>query len=99
MISLQHVVLATMSLAFASGEVFVAGTEPSVRPKTAPVITEQTKGPGWYAESLTGIEQPYPYSLRFLEDQGSWHTPFNRPGMTGPYDIRNWHDKSDADSN
>ncbi|OYX43944.1 MAG: hypothetical protein B7Z02_07110 [Rhodobacterales bacterium 32-67-9] len=26
--------------------------------------------------------------LKFLEDQGAWYTPFTRPGMTGPYKIR-----------
>lgn len=41
--------------------------------------------------ALTGVEPPYPASLRFLEDQGAWHTPFIHPGMTGPYDIRRWH--------
>lgn len=41
--------------------------------------------------ALTGGEPPYPASLRFLEDQGAWHTPFTHPGMTGPYDIRRWH--------
>ncbi len=45
----------------------------------------------WYREALTGVERPYPYSLKFLEDQGAWYTPFNRPGMTGRYDIRHWH--------
>jgi hypothetical protein len=47
--------------------------------------------PAWYAQALTGISQPFPYSLRFLEDQGNWYTPFNRPGMPGRYDIRGWH--------
>jgi hypothetical protein len=37
------------------------------------------------------VSQPYPASLRFLEDQGNWYTPFNRPGMLPPYDIRGWH--------
>lgn len=99
MISLHNVVFTAIALAIASGEVFIAGIDPSERPKSAPVISEQTKGPGWYADALTGITQPYPYSLRFLENQGNWHTPFNRPGMTGPYDIRSWHEHSEAEGN
>lgn len=39
-----------------------------------------------------GIEQPVPDHIKhFLKDQGAWYTPFSRPGMTGPYDIRGWH--------
>ncbi|MBK6468383.1 MAG: hypothetical protein IPF96_17200 [Rhodobacter sp.] len=69
----------------------VAGLTPSMRPDGAPVITTMTKDADWYAKALTGVEPPYPASLRFLEDQGAWHSPFLRPGMTGPYDIRHWH--------
>ncbi len=69
----------------------VAGTQPDQRPAAAPVIEQFTKGQAWYQQALTGITQPYPASLRFLEDQGAWYTPFNQPGMTGPYDIRGWH--------
>ena len=69
----------------------IAGVEPSKRPEGAPVITEVTKGATWYDQALHGIDQPYPYSLRFLEDQGNWFNPFQKPGMTGPYDIRGWH--------
>ena len=72
---------------------FIAGTEPSQRPVGAPVLATFTKNAAWYSTALGGIEAPpYPFSLRFLEDQGAWYTPFNRPGLTGPYDIRNWHD-------
>lgn len=75
-----------------TGAPFIAGTTPSQRPDGAPAITEMTKDAAWYAQALTGVEQPYPASLRFLEDQGAWFDPFIRPGMTGPYDIRHWHD-------
>jgi hypothetical protein len=71
---------------------FIAGSEPSQRPAGAPVLNTFTKNADWYRTALTGVEPPYPPSLRFLEDQGAWHTPFNRSGLTGPYDIRNWHD-------
>lgn len=69
----------------------IAGLQPSERPAGAPVITEFEKDAAWYAEVLRGISEPYPASLRFLEDEGAWYTPFIHPGMTGPYDIRGWH--------
>jgi hypothetical protein len=55
------------------------------------MIREVRKPQGWYTRALTGISQPYPSSLRFLEDQGNWYTPFNHPGMQGRYDIRGWY--------
>lgn len=70
---------------------FIAGLNPDQRPINAPVILEVFKDQAWYAKALTGVTQPYPNSLRFLDDQGNWYTPFNRPGMTGRYDIRGWH--------
>ncbi len=72
-------------------EIFIAGVHPDQRPAGAPVITEMKKDGAWYGRALTGVEKPYPSSLRFLEDQGAWFTPFTHPGMTGPYDIRGWH--------
>lgn len=71
----------------------IAGTTPSERPTGAPQITEVDRPASWYTAALHGVSRPYPYSLRFLEDQGNWYTPFNRPGMTGRYDIRGWHQK------
>jgi len=73
----------------AAGE--ISGLQPDRRPQGAPVMTAYPKDGAWYRRALTGIEQPYPASLRFLEDQGAWFTPFIHPGMTGPYDIRGWH--------
>jgi hypothetical protein len=69
----------------------IAGTDPSERPLGAPVIQSVEKTPDWYSEALTGVSKPYPNSLHFLEDQGNWYTPFNRPGMPGRYDIRGWY--------
>ncbi len=69
----------------------IAGLAPSVRPPSAPILTEYPKNRAWYEAALIGVEQPYPASLRFLEDQGAWFTPFIHPGMTGPYDIRRRH--------
>lgn len=82
--------------AMADDEGFVAGVEPSRRPDGAPKQTVVVKDAAWYRHALTGISQPYPASLRFLEDQGNWYSPFLRPGMTGPYDIRNWHQPATA---
>jgi cytochrome c2 len=73
-------------------DVIIGGATPSQRPASAPRITSVEKSPEWYQRALTGLEPPYPASFRFLEDQGRWYTPFNRPGMTGPYDIRGWHE-------
>ena len=70
----------------------IAGVNPDARPVGAPTITEvpeRTKE--WYEQALTGVDSPYPASLRFLEDQGDWYTPFTRSGMLDYYDIRNWH--------
>jgi hypothetical protein len=70
---------------------YIAGTAPDARPEFAPTQTEYVKGAAWYCRAMTGIERPYPTSLRFLEDQEGWYSPFIVAGMTGRYDIRNWH--------
>lgn len=69
----------------------IAGVNPSQRPEGAPKIVTVNRTGEWYRAALHGVTRPYPYSLRFLEDQGNWHIPFNRPGMPGRYDIRGWH--------
>ncbi len=70
---------------------FIAGVKPDRRPEGAPVLRKYPKDAAWYAHALTGIVRPYPYSLKFLEDQGAWYTPFIHPGMLPPYDPRGWH--------
>ena len=70
---------------------FIAGVHPGSRPEKAPVIVGFEKPAEWYGQALHGISEPYPYSLKFLEDQGPWFSPFIHPGMTGRYDIRHWH--------
>jgi hypothetical protein len=72
-------------------ELPIAGTAPAERPVGAPSIRVVEHDRDWYRQALRGIDKPYPKSLRFLEDQGNWYTPFDRPGMTGPYDLRNLH--------
>lgn len=89
---ISPLIIATLMAGAAWAEGYpVAGLTPSTRPDGAPVITVMTKAADWYAKALTGVEPPYPNSLRFLEDQGNWYSPFLRPGMIGPYDIRHWH--------
>jgi hypothetical protein len=69
----------------------IAGLTPYERPVGAPVITQFDKDGTWYTQALHGVDRPYPSSLGFLENQGAWHTPFNRPGAPPPYDIRGWY--------
>ena len=71
----------------------IAGIQPAERPASAPVIAEVHRDGAWYQQALTGVSRPYPNSLKFLENQGNWHTPFNHPGMPDGYDIRGWHEK------
>ena len=71
----------------------VAGVTPYQRPENAPLITQVSKSNDWYAKALHGVDIPYPASLKFLESQGNWYTPFTRKGMTGRYDLRGWHTK------
>ena len=69
----------------------IAGLQPDQRPQGAPTILDVKKNSGWYRRALSGITEPVPPSLRFLEDQGNWYTPFDRPGLSGRYDIRGWY--------
>ena len=70
----------------------IAGLNPDQRPEGAPVIEWVRHDKVWYQRALTGVVMPYPRTLIFLEHQGDWYTPFNYPGMKGPYDIRGWHE-------
>lgn len=87
------VLLLSATTVAAAADYPIAGIHPSQRPVGAPQITNVTHPGPWYTEALIGVVQPYPNSLRFLEDQGNWYTPFNRPGMPGRYDIRGWYQK------
>lgn len=78
-------------LSVVADEAAIVGGAPDARPANAPRSTQFAKSADWYCRALTGIERPYPVSLRFLEDQGGWYSPFNVAGMTGRYDLRNWH--------
>ncbi len=69
----------------------IAGTTPAQRPANAPIIEWVQHNRTWYQQALTGINPPYPRSLYFLDNQGNWYTPFTRPGMSAPYDLRGWY--------
>lgn len=83
--------LGAFPVAAIAQDLFIAGVDPSQRPQNAPVVMQYPKDAAWMDRALHGVEPPAPESLRFLEDQGAWFTPFTHPGMTGPYDIRHWH--------
>lgn len=84
--------LVAASIAASASEAVVVGAmTPSIRPPNAPAIHGIHNGVDWYRHALTGVSAPYPPSLSFLDVQGEWYTPFTRPGMPGPYDIRHWH--------
>lgn len=87
----NHAESATTSQSIATSTEFVAGLTPNQRPSNAPVIREFAPGADWRSQALTGVSQPIPESLDFLDNQGAWYTPFNCPGMPGYYDLRNLH--------
>lgn len=76
---------------------WIAGLAPYQRPQEAPVIRELRPASDWRSRALTGIVEPIPASLNFLDHQGAWYTPFSRAGMTGYYDLRHWHDHATTD--
>lgn len=75
--------------AHAADTVPIAGLSPWQRPTGAPTITKAL--PPDPTRALHGISTPIPASLKFLDDQGSWYTPFIEAGMPAPYDLRGWH--------
>lgn len=83
--------LSVLSLAAMAAEPYVAGTKPDQRPANAPHLATYNQTPELLAKATAGISQPLPPTLKFLNDQGAWYTPFNRPGMPGLYDIRGLH--------
>lgn len=77
--------------AWAQNAPYIAGVQPDQRPAGAPRIAAYQKPADWQARATHGVGQPHPASLKFLNDQGGWYTPFTRAGMPGRYDIRHWH--------
>lgn len=91
----RALVIATLALTTVAGaaEYPIAGLAPDSRPAGAPKTTVATRAAGWDARFFQGVASPRPASLAWSADQGGWYTPFDRPGMIGPYDIRNWRSK------
>jgi hypothetical protein len=81
----------TAAVAAQSAGPAVAGLQPDRRPVSAPTIKELHHDEAWYARVRLGVSKPYPPSLKFLESQGAWYTPFAMRGMPGRYDIRKLH--------
>ena len=78
----------------AAGPGYVGGLTPYERPAGARVKEEVT---GLGERGFQGIEGVPPASLvRMKGSQGEWYTPFSRPGMPGPYDLRGWHRPADG---
>lgn len=75
---------------------FVAGLAPHQRPAGAPVVRKFIPDADWRRRALTGINEPLPVGLEILSRHGAWYTPFNQPGMPGPYDLRQWHQNDSA---
>ena len=71
---------------------YIAGLHPDRRPDTAPQVTEAARTPEQLAHALYGIEKPIPGNVELIAATGNWWVPLRHPGMTGPYDLRGWHD-------
>ena len=75
--------------AAAQGGGFVAGIQPDRRPDSFPRVAQVPQRD--LAVALRGIDGGTSDAFGWLASQGAWFTPFTRPGMTGPYDLRGWH--------
>ncbi|MBF0248124.1 MAG: hypothetical protein HQL36_08645 [Alphaproteobacteria bacterium] len=76
-----------------AAEIFatVAGMNPAERPSWAPKVSQIKWEDGRLKKAMRGIPEQVAANLTFFGKQGNWYTPFERPGMTGLYDIRNLH--------
>lgn len=79
--------------AYAQSTYPMAGLTPDRRPEGAPTVKEFRKDQKWSENFYRGISRPFPPHIDEAS-QGGWYTPFNHPGMIGPYDIRRWHQSS-----
>lgn len=75
---------------------FISGLEPDKRPASAPSVDSKLSSAP-RTGTLHGISAPHPKSLRFVRDQGTWYTPFTIPGMTGRYDLRDYHGRGNPE--
>ncbi len=78
----------------AAQEFPIAGLTSDRRPEGAPVISRPQRPANWEAKLFRGVLKPYPNSLLAQQkDLGAWYTPFDRPGMGPPYDLRGWREQ------
>jgi hypothetical protein len=91
--------LLSIIVSVAVAQEFVAGEQPDRRPSAAPVMPEPPGGPERLATLAKGVEAPIPEGVVRLNVPGRWFTPFERPGMTAPYDLRGWHQAAPTKSN
>jgi hypothetical protein len=75
---------------------YVAGLQPDRRPDAAPQLAEVARTPQQLAHALYGIEAPIPGNVALIAATGNWWVPLRHPGMTGPYDLRGWHNANAA---
>ena len=94
MVSSAVAMLVTMSMP-AHADPFIAGLQPDRRPAGAPSITTFKVSPELKAARLKGVSAPLPGNVEVIAMQGAWFSPMFRPGMTGPYDLREWHGARD----
>ncbi|MDR0274866.1 MAG: hypothetical protein LBI48_05935 [Burkholderiaceae bacterium] len=71
---------------------YVAGLHPDRRPDAVPQLEEAARTPDQLERALRGIEKPVPGNVASIAATGNWWVPLRRPGMTGPYDLRGWHE-------
>lgn len=88
--------LASAGVAFAQST--LAGLRPDRRPVNAPTLKQQTLTPRELKGYLHGVTDPVPANVRDVAQTGNWFVPLRSPGMTSPYDIRNWHTRSKSDA-
>jgi len=102
----NHLFLYALAVVWASGVVaevaepdYVAGLHPYQRPAGAPQVTEAYRTPEQLERALYGVERPIPGNVEAIAATGNWWVSLRQPGMTHPYDLRNWHDAGTTSGN
>lgn len=85
------VLLCSLGTQAQSGPVLIAGLAPDHRPAGAPQLLQQPVGEEMKLWRLKGISKPWPGNVERIAQQGAWYSPMFRPGMNGPYDLRQQH--------
>lgn len=90
--------LCLVSAGAAFAQSTLSGLQPDRRPVNAPTLKEHTLSPEQLKGYLHGVTDPVPANVQDVAQTGNWFVPLRKPGMTGPYDIRNWHARSKSDA-